>query len=129
MIPYIEYNGTKYEFKLNRHILKELMKLPKKYNLVEKDVSNSYEFLEETAFLFLNTNYKLQKNEVEVIFDSYDNVGKAAELYELLGAVADTVFTSIAATAEKQEPTNNQFLAEYRLAKVANKEMEKAPGE
>lgn len=119
MIPYIEHNGAKYEFKINRYILKEIVKLQKELNIDSGDTANGFDFLERAAALFLSQNYNLTGNEIEAIFDNYEN---PAELYELLGAIADTVFTGLSAETENKKPTNNTFLAEYRQKKETEKQ-------
>lgn len=109
MTPYIEYQGKKYEFRVNRYIIKEIAKLQKKHNVSQNDTSNAYEFLEDAGKIFLTTNYGLTDEQIEDIYDSFNPI----ELYELLGAVLDTVFTNLGG-----KETTNSFLREYRIKKA-----------
>ena len=54
MTPYIEYQGKKYEFRVNRYIIKEIAKLQKSIMSL-KTTSNAYEFLEDVGKIFLTT--------------------------------------------------------------------------
>ena len=130
MIPYIEFNGNKYEFALNRQVLKEIVKLQSELKIDKDNLGNAYDFLEKSVAEFLKTNYKLTEDEITEIYDSYKD---PTELYELLGAVIETVFTNMSAEAENKKPTQNQFLMEYRQkqqtkAKPENTQEQEAQG-
>lgn len=128
--PYIEFNGNKYEFVLNRQILKKIVKMKSELKIDKDNVGNAYDFLEKSVAEFLKTNYKLTEDEITEIYDSYKD---PIELYELLGAIIDTVFTNMSAEAENKKPTQNQFLMEYRQkqqtkAKPENTQEQEAQG-
>lgn len=119
--PYIEFNGNKYEFVLNRQALKEIVKLQSELKIDKDNLGNAYDFLEKSVAVFLKTNYKLTEDEITEIYDSYKD---PTELYELLGAVIETVFTNMSAEAENKKPTQNQFLMEYRQKQQTKAEPE-----
>jgi hypothetical protein len=111
--PYIEVGGKRYEFELNRRVLVELSRIGTADGVKERGV----EFLEDAAFIMLNAKYGLERGEFNTLLDDYcKEAGNVTEIYELLTAVMDVVFTE---SAGKPKTTNNAFLAEYRVKKEA----------
>lgn len=116
MKPYIEdRNLTQYEFEMNRKLFVQL-------GGELKEVANDVSKLEDICFAILNNNYHITREQYDDILDFNEEELGITGLYELLGAIVETVFTKVDL---EQKPIRNLFLQEYK----AKKEQEKVKNE
>lgn len=112
MKPYIDHNGTRYEFKATRAAIKDITKLQTRYTNEDGRITDPTGFMEEVAYSLLGRQYDLTVEEIDNILNVY-SPDNPMEVYELLGAVIDTLFTPPA-----EAETSNAFRAEYRKKKA-----------